>query len=198
VTNSISNDVGDPFASVLSIGTPAVDSIVVNGATAPGQWVLQPGYKEFGWQIQQGFALSGATVFPKGDELMVAPFLIKLWDMAFPAQYQAFVQFRSLYLKKAVFGLPGGLGAYALGISHPELNALGGTSWVVKKVPWLTNNGKGLWTGTCEFLQYRKPQPALNKPNATIPGAAKAVPKAADALQQQILDNAAKIAAARG
>jgi hypothetical protein len=177
-----------------------LDTIWINGTVAPGQWILQPGYKEYGWQIQQGFALSGATVFPKGDELMVAPFLIRLWDVDPRSpnnQYPAWLDFRARFLKKAVYTVAGALVGTALGVVHAELNAMGGTQWVVKRVPWLTNNGKGLWTGVCELLQYRKPLPALNKPNPAIPGASTPVPTAQDKLQAQILANSQKIAQLR-
>lgn len=174
---------------------PAVDTIAIGSVPAPGQWILQPCYKVFGWQIQKGWGQSGATVFPIGDEVVVAPFLIRLWDAA---DYPLFVNFAAQFLKKAVISVAGGVSNFALGISHPELARLGVTSVVVQKSPALTNNGRGLWTGTCEFLQYRVPAAALGKPNATIPGASVPVPKASDKLQQQIQDNAAKIAAARG
>ncbi|HLK38682.1 MAG TPA: hypothetical protein VKU41_18090, partial [Polyangiaceae bacterium] len=100
--------------------SPAVDTITINGVQAPGQWVLQPGGKVYGWQQQKGYALSGATLNPTCDELIEAPFLVRLWDTAFPLggtdgglQYQKFCQFRAQFLKKAVFGIPGGLAAYA-------------------------------------------------------------------------------------
>jgi len=162
---------------------PSVDTISINGVPAPGQWILQATQKVFGWQVQQGYALSGATVAPKGDELVVAPFLVKLWR---PQDFDSFRLFRSRFLKKAVFSV-GGQASYALGIVHPELAELGVTSVVVAKAPVMTNNGKGLWSGTCEFLQYRKPAPAPAKPNAAIPG--HAVPKpVAKTEQQRILE----------
>jgi hypothetical protein len=165
-----------PFAP----GFPSVDSISINGVPAPGQWILQPCQKVFGWQIQQGYALSGATVFPKGDELVVAPFLIRLWD---PADYPLFVEFAARFLKKPVFSI--GLTTFAIGLYHPELIRLGVRAVVVQKEPALTNNGKGLWTGTAEFLQYRKPVIAAGKPKAAIPAAAQLpnAPLSADAQQ---------------
>jgi hypothetical protein len=173
---------------------PAVDTIRIGADVMPGNWILLPTFKEFGWQIQKGWALTGATVRPIGDELVVAPFLVRF----FRAQdWAAFQPFRMKYLQKAVFKVAGNL-TYALGIVHPELNALGVTSVVPRRVPAFTNNGKGLWTGHVEFLQYRKPQAALEAPNASIPAAAAPQPSAADALEQEQLAHQAQIAGARG
>jgi hypothetical protein len=182
-------------AALVGGGFPGVDSITIGAETAPGQWVLMPCSKVFGWQIQQGYALSGATVFPKGDELLVAPFLIKLWD---PDDYPLFVAFAAKYLKKAVFSPGGGFTAFALGIGHPELARLGVTSVVVQKSPVLTQNERRLWSGVVEFLQYRKPKPALGKPNASIPSASTPKPIAQDAQDVAIQQRQAALAAARG
>lgn len=174
---------------------PGVDTISIGVIPAPGQWILQPCSREFGWQINKGFALSGASVFPTGDELLVAPFLIKIWT---DAQYDLFVPFAAQFLKKAVISPGGGFTAFAMGITHPELQRLGIQSFVVKKHPVLTRNEKGLWTGVAEFLEYRKPVPALGKPNAAIPGAATPVPTATDKLDAEILRRRAQRAASRG
>lgn len=178
----------------MTTGFPAQDTISLNGIEMPGQWILQPTSKVYGWQIQQGFALSGATVFPKGDELVVAPFLVKIWD---PDDFFIFDIARTQLLKKAVFSV-GGVASYALGISHKELNALGVTAVVVRKTPAMTNNGRGLWSGTVEFLQYRKPIPALSKPNAAIPGAKAPIAAASNAKEQLIQQQRAQIDALRG
>jgi hypothetical protein len=157
----------------MTVPVLGVDTIQIGGVPAPGQWILQPTHREFGWQIQKGFGISGATIFPIGDELLVASFLIRLWDVhpASPTnQYPAFTLFASLYLKKATFSVGGGLTGFALGINHPELARLGAKSFVVRKSPSLTNNGRGTWTGVCEFVEYRKPKPALSKPAAALRG----------------------------
>jgi hypothetical protein len=173
---------------------PGVDTIYLVGVPCPGQAIVQPCQKIFGWQIQQGYALSGATCFPKGDELMVIPVLFRLWD---PNDYAAFLLYRRQFLKKAVVSPSGSLASFALGIVHPEVNELGVTSVVVGKSPILTNNGKGLWHGQGEFLQYRKPVPALSKPPASLPGAAVATANATTQTQKDIAATRAQINAAR-
>jgi hypothetical protein len=175
-------------------GFPAVDTIVLGQDVMPGQWVALPTKKEFGWIIQKGWGLSGATVRPGGDELIVAPFAVGFWNAA---DWVAFQPLRKKYLSKALFSVAGNL-TYAIGIVHPELNALGVRSVVPKSVPIFTNNGKGKWIGTVEFLEYRKPRPALEAPAAAIPAAAAPVPSAQDALEAEVAKHAAELAAARG
>jgi hypothetical protein len=175
-------------------GFPSVDTIILGGDRMPGQWILQPTSKEYGWQVQKGWALAGATVRPIGDELVSASFLVRFHTAA---DWAAFQPFRRRYLAKALF-TAGGEATYAIGIVHPELNALGVTAVVPRKVPAFTNNGKGLWTGTVEFLQYRKAVPVPESPQAAIPAAAAPAPSAADALEQEQQAHQEEVQGARG
>lgn len=173
---------------------PATDTIALGTDVMPGNWILQaPCEKEYGWQIQKGIGLSGATVRPIGDELVVARFLVRFFNSA---EWDLFQPFRAKYLSKPTFSVIGGVG-YAIGITHPELNKLGVNAVVPKKQPAFTNSGKGLWIGTVEFLQYRKPRPALESPNASIPALAESVVNAADALNQEQGLHTAQITGAR-
>jgi hypothetical protein len=142
----------------------------------PGQWILQAGAKIFGWQEQKGWFLTGASLRPTGDPLVSFSFLVKFWDVR---DWNSFQQFRTKYLTRPVF--TGASVNYAIGIIHPELNFHGVTQVVPAETPFFTNNGKGLWTGTVKFLQYRKPVAALESPAAAIPGAAPPTPSANDA-----------------
>lgn len=156
-------------------GLPAADAITVAGAPAPGKWTLIRAPKIYGWDIRQGYGLSGATVVPKGDELVAPRFLVELWT---GLDYQLFQAFRSAFLKKALVGVAGSPVAMALGIDHPELKALGCTSVVVREVNPLLNDGWGVYQCEVEFLQYRPPAPALSKPNAAIPDTTPPAPTA--------------------
>ena len=176
------------------MGFPAVDTIILGSNAMPGQWILQPGGKEFGWQIQQGWGLSGATVRPLGDLLPGPIFLVKFWNAM---DWDLFQPFRDKYLSKAVFTVAGAK-TYAIGIYHPELAAVGVTSVVPKKVPWFCNNGKGLWTGMVEFLQYRKPVIVAESPNASIPAAAAPTPSASDQLDAASKLHTAQLQGSRG
>jgi hypothetical protein len=175
---------------------PAVDTITIAGVQPVGKWTLTRASKVYGWQIQKGYALSGATVFPIGDELVKPRFLVELWDGA--VQWPAFRLFRSKFLKKALVSVGGAAPSYALGIDHPELKDLGVTSVVVLEINPVLNDGYGLWSTEIEFLQYRKPQPALSKPLAAIPDAAPPVPTAQNNAERELQKAAAQFQSLAG
>ena len=162
---------------------PAVDSITLANVQAPGKWSLVGGPKVFGWEVRKGMYLSGSTVVPTGDDLIEAEFMVEIWD---PVDFVAFKAFRASFLKKALIGVAGAPIASALGIYHPELNELGCSSVVVKEINPVLNDGTGVWTTKVKFLQYRPPQPALGRPDATIPDAAPPVPTAQSNLEREV------------
>jgi hypothetical protein len=168
----------------------SVDTITLGGVLMPGKWTLQPGGKDFGYQIQKGWGLSGAFANPTGEELAEADFLIELW-----ASYQRFQmrQVTSGLLLQAMWRPSGTSSSKALGISHPELKAVGVTSVLVKRLPWFTDAGKGRWTGTIRFLQWRPPVTAPPRPNQAIPEPAPPKPTATDNQQVEIQQNDAII-----
>ncbi len=147
---------------------PSVNSFTIAGFRLPGKWVLESAPKKYGWQIQQGYGLSGAIVFPKGDELIVARFKGQLWQ---DVQKTQFDDVRKRLLIKPTY-IPGSKspGAVnALGIDHPELKALGVTAVVVGEITPLKDAGGGLWECTIDFIQYRPPLPAPAPPTQVIP-----------------------------
>jgi hypothetical protein len=167
----------------LQTAFPAVNTITLAGQTMPGLWVLKEAPKEFGWQVQKAFGLSGAFVFPIGDEIVAPKFEISIWRSA---DYAVFREVRKTLLKKPVFTVGGTLSSKALGIYHPELKDLGVEAVVVKLVTPMVNDGTGLWQGTVQFYQWRKPVLAPPKPSTKIPDVAPPQPTATDAQQVEI------------
>lgn len=159
---------------------PVADTITVGGLPAPGKWSLERADKVYGWQERQGFGLTGATTVPKGDPLVHVSFLVEFWD---PVDFIAFKAFRTLYLKKALVSV-GGLVTATIGIDHPELQELGVSSVVVEKITPVLNDGYGVWSCKIDFLQYRKPAPALSKPSMNVPD--NGAPKVAASTQTQV------------
>ncbi len=154
--------------TATSTNFPSVNSFTLIGYTMPGKWILQDATKKFGWQIQQGYALSGAVVYPKGDELIVAKFKGQIWnntDMA------TFIDIRKRLLTKPTFSKGAAIGDQAFGIDHPELKAMGVTAVVVAEITPLKDAGGGLWECTVDLLQYRPPIPAPTPPKQIIPDA---------------------------
>lgn len=178
--------------TILGQGFPKANYFIIGGTRSPGKASLIEAKKVFGWQINKGFGLTGATVVPSGDELVEAAFLIEIWDARDVPDWD---DFAARYLSKALVGAPGGVTPMALGILHPSLNGppLNVAKVVVKEVNPLLNDGLGLWTTTVRFLQYRPPVPALSRPLAAIPAAAATKPTAQDAADREMQAKAATI-----
>lgn len=170
------------LTSLFYTGFPGVNTIALSGEVMPGQWILQPGGKPFGWQEQKGISLTGATLRAIGDPLVHVVFLVKFWTVA---DWDKFQPLREKYLVRPAFSTSKAF-TYAIGIIHPELNALGIDAIVPEETPFFTNNGKGLWTGNVKLQQYRKPIAALESPPAVLPAAAKPVPASLDNLDRII------------
>lgn len=193
MNNGVASAVG-PLPQVTAF--PAVNTFTIAGSRMPGKWTLTSADKQFGWQIQQGYGLSGAVVFPKGDELVIPKFKGEFWAQA---DCLIFKQIRSTLLVKPAITPGGFLSVAALGIDHPELKALGVVSVVVGKVTPLIDEGAGLWTCTIDFLQYRAPQKAPPIPTLVIPDTTpQPVVAAQNAADVELQNALATFAAKRG
>jgi hypothetical protein len=162
---------------------PYQDALIINGFTLPGKWTLTDAKRKFGWQIQKGFALSGATVLPMGDELIVATFKVEIWSQS---DWSIYSQLRKQLFTKGVFALPGGLLTAALGIHHPALKALGVTNVVVAEVAAEQQEEGGLWTQVVSFLEYYPARKVPPKPKTVIPDIAPPTPTAQTAQQIEV------------
>lgn len=178
-----------PFVTAF----PAVDSFSIANIPMPGRWILTDATREFGWQIQMGYGLSGAYVLPKGDPLVVAKFRGEFWATS---DYKIYTEIRKRILQKGVISL--GIIAAAMGITHPELAALGVTSVVTLKVHPTIDAGGGLWIAGLEFLQYRPPAPPPPKPKFVIPDAGVSKPTAQTAQQAELAKLRAETATLMG
>ena len=174
---------------------PWADTITVGGAPAPGKWTLLRGPRVFGWDERKGYAMVGATLVPTGDPLLRCRFLVEIWD---PKDYALFQVFRTAYLKKQLVAVAGSPIGLALGIDHPELKALGATSFVPGEVNPLVNDGFGVGMAEVEFIEYRKPLPALSKPDAAIPDVATPVPQAQTQTEIELQKQLAQLQALAG
>lgn len=167
---------------------PSVDTIAINGVTMPGKWTLLSAPKKFGWQINKGYGLSGATVVPIGDELIVAKFKAEIWSAQDQVTYKTLRN--ALLVKPVISG--GNLASLALGVSHPELAALGMSAFVPLVTGPQLQTAPGLWTQEFEFLQFRAPQPAPKRPATSIPADTPPKPTALTATQVQIQQELAR------
>lgn len=154
---------------------PAVDTFTIASIRLPGKWTLTSAKRQFGWQIQKGFGLSGASVLPLGDDLVVATFKGEFWAMS---DWGIYKQLRKQLFVKPTFTLGGLPISGAMGIDHPTLKALGVTQVVINMVQGEQQEEGGLWTQVVEFLEYYPPKKAPKKPDFVVPDVPVATPTA--------------------
>jgi hypothetical protein len=166
-------------------GTLTCEGPTINGIPMPGQWLLKSAPKFFGWQEQAATFMNGAYLVPKGDPLVLVEYDVRIWSSADAVVYRALL---GTLLKKPVIVVPGvGGSSAALGIHDPSLKDVGVTSVVVWSVtplynPLVTSGGKGPWTASVAFKQYRPLTPAPPVPDQTIPDPGAVTPAAANNL----------------
>lgn len=146
---------------------PVVRTILLGNLVMPGKWTLVSAERVFGWQIQKGTQIAGATIFPIGDELIAPKFRVEIWRSY---DYGLYRQMRKRFLKKPTLTELVSGGAAALRIGHPELNDLGCDAVVVHKVGATKQEKGGLWVAEIEFLQFRAPKLLKSKTPTTTPG----------------------------
>ena len=163
------------------IDSLAQDVIVIGGDVSPGRARIRGAGSPRTWDVRQGYGFSGAFVVFTGAGLAKFEVEIALW---LASQETDWERFAKKYLEKP----PSGMRPKALGIYHPLLTAppLNISAVVVEDVSQFEEDEYGLWTCVIKFLEYRQPKPILARPSAAIPAAAKALPTARDALDEEI------------
>ncbi len=171
-----------------SIGFPHQDYFLLGADPSPGKCRIKKLDSPRGWDERAGYALSGATLVPKGDPLAVPVISVTLWN---PDDYALWKAFAAKYLSQAVKFAPGTITPKALSIVHPILNdpPFYVTEVVVQNVTAVEETDDGIWEYEIEFRRYRKPMLALGKPDAAIPAATNTQPSALDKANAE---NAAK------
>ena len=176
----------------LDATVPAQDYVRIGGDKSPGRCRVRNVHTPRGWDVRQGYGLTGATLVPKGDEPATFELHFAFWDENdIPAWYA----YAAKYFDKSVRFVPGSLTPKALGISHPQLSAppIRITECVVADATDLENDGEGLWECIVSCLQYRKPKPVPSPPDAAIPAASAPNPTAQDSYDATIQDKLSTI-----
>jgi hypothetical protein len=202
------------------VQTPAVagglpityEGPTIAGQSMPGQWLLTKVVRSFEWQQQQAAFTGGAALAASGIPLAEIEYSISIWEPGAAVLYRKLL---GTLFSKAVAIVPGsngtstiaqtGASAAALGIDDPSLKDLGITTVVLKSItplfnPLVGSGGKGPWTATATFLEYRQPFKLPPLPDQTIPdngavtpanqtnlATAQAAIQAGDAQRQQVL-----------
>jgi hypothetical protein len=157
----------------------ASDTFQINGEECPGKCEVRGAGTPRKWDQRPGYGFSGAISVFTGNAL--SDFEI---DVVLTTAQHLFDwnDFASKYLIKG----PQGVRPTALGIYHPKLASLGIVTVVVTNLSQFTTLENGGEVCTISFQQYGKPLPMLKKPDGSIPGVAKAVPTAKDALDIEL------------
>lgn len=161
-----------PYQDYVMLGgekTPGVAVPVKHGM--PRKWQKMPGYGQSG----------GSTLFVGDGEAKDFDVLVTIWLDEHWAEWDRFA-------KAVLAPRPIGPTAKFLGIQHPLINR---APWNITKVGVVDVSGfeddeYGLWTCAITLTPYFAPRPALGKPIAAIPAAAKVVPTAKDAVDRDI------------
>lgn len=167
-----------------SLGFPHADTFLLGGQPCPGKATLIAGDSPRPWDIRKGYAMSGATVVPAGDDLSHPVFAVEMWD---PADWPLFQAFAAKYLAKSVRFKPGTVVPVALGIYHPVLASPPWliTEVVVENVTVPKQDDTGMWMLEIHFLDYRKVKPAPPKPDAAFATTQTPIPSATDKLSAE-------------
>ena len=162
--------------------------IVLAGVPSPGVCIVQGLTNPRKLQINDGYALSNATVVYLGDSLPKFSVTLQMTSALDLREWKRFA--------KLLATPPLGTRPNALKIEHPLIEECGIKSVLVEDRTQLTPSPTGLWTVKIDFVKWQKPAPALGRPNGAIPDADKKAPTPQDAQDIQIEQARARFAKA--
>jgi hypothetical protein len=171
--------------SPFGAGFPEQDYVLIEGARSPGQVRVVGANSPRPWDERKGYGMSGATLVPSGDALSTFELHFEFWD---ESEMPDWYSYAGKYFDKAARFTPGSLKPKALGIDHPQLKSppFRIIQCVIEDCLDQGVDEYGLWTWVVKCKQYRKPAPALSKPDAAIPAVSAAQPTAKDAQDREI------------
>lgn len=152
--------------------------IVLANQPSPGNVIVENAGAPRDWEIRKGYGLAGASVVYTGENLSKFDVTLQFWTEIQLDDWHN--RFRTIVAKP-----PKNIAPKALACQHPLLDDLEIDKVVVLDRTQLTPSPSGLWTVKVSLLQYKKPAPALARPNGAIPNAPGTVPRQEDLLDQK-------------
>lgn len=141
--------------------TSPVDHVVLSGQRSPGIAEITGATSPRRWDERRGYALSGSTVIFRGVGLARFKIVLRLLTPEHWAEWATWSQLvqRPPPLERA----------RALDISHPILEDLGIRSCVIETVgqPVQASQGGGEWSIEIACIEYRRPTPAIARPDGS-------------------------------
>lgn len=180
-----------PNASGIRGIGPQADFFTLSGDASPGLATLTAVNAKQGWEIREAFALSWATIIPKGELLSVIEFEIELWTAI---HSQAWDVFAAKYLARPAPAQPGTKLPKSFGFNHDQASAppYNVSSVVILEVSYLGQRDGGKVAHKVTMLEWKQPLPAPPRPDQSTPPVEGGLPSAADKLDQELLDAAAQ------
>ena len=133
-----------------------VDYILLAGKKSPGIAEIDRASSLRTWDERRGYGLSGATTIFRGVRL--AHFIVRL-RLYTAVDFASWAEFAVLVQRP-----PTGERPRQLEIWHPILEDLGITAVGVEELGQPVQTRDGEWTIEIKFIEYRKLQPALSRP----------------------------------
>ncbi len=156
---------GDQFDGEIfganPIQIPAIyEKLVVAGELSPGVCDVTGFARSWDWDVKKAKGASGSSATLQGEPLAKGKVEFLLW---LPEHFDSWNAFRELLVRgqqqKKI---------EALDVLHPVLTDLGIFSLVVEEIGQVTRKGRGLYSITVQFLEYRPPKSAGGSPNGSV------------------------------
>jgi hypothetical protein len=163
--------------------------VVANGVQSPGRATLTGVSAPHNYQVQEGYALAGASTIYRGRGIAKPILTLLLWEDAHFAQWPIF--------KKAIEN-PTPTKPFFVEMQHPLLASAGIKAVGVEDLgePVRSPQGGG-WTVTIKLIEWRPFKPMLVKPDKSIPAAEKGKPiPPKTEMQKYVLEQKARVEAA--
>lgn len=169
---------------MITPSSPELNYVTVAGVRSPGRAQFTGIAAPHNWQVQEGYALSGASVIYRGRGIAKPVLTIAMWtDAHLKVEWPLFKKAMS----PPTIGKP-----YFVDMAHPLLSAADIKAVGVEELgePVRTPGG-GLWLATIKLIEYRPFKLALVKPDKSIPAVEKGKPiPPKTALEQKLVDEA--------
>lgn len=139
------------------IQIPAIyEKAILAGVLSPGVCEVSGFARSWDWDVKKAKGASGASATLQGEALAKGKIKFSLW---LPEHFESWASFRELLVRgqqqKKI---------EAVDVLYPSINDLGIFSLVVEEMGQLTREGKGLYSITVSFLEYRPPKAAGGSP----------------------------------
>ncbi len=164
--------------------TDPVDFVMLGGKRSPGLAEIVNADSPRRWDERKGYGLSGAIIIFRG--VMLSHFVIRL-TLVTSQDWADWYAWKPIVDKP-----PFGTRPKALDIVHPITEGLGIKACGIENVGQPVQSDDGLWLVDIKCIEYRRPEIALAKPEASKAAPLDPIDQRIEALTKQYQDLAAQ------